>query len=133
MRGGDIVFISLHSLSTHVHTETWTLAELNRYITICYISPPAHLTPHTPGHLHTHLLPHTSTLTHTSHHPIPTLPPHTPKLFTPLHTLPPSHPPISPLTLHTSQYTHYNYPYYVITRSTYTHHASRQIYTGKTA
>ena len=95
MRGGDIIFISLHSFCPHVHTEQVlnTSRDEQKYAPQCAVHT---ITPHTYGHLHTHLLisppshltpshphPHTSPLStsffhpHTSHPPIPLLTPHT--------------------------------------------------------
>ena len=127
MRGGDIVFISLHSFCPHVHTEHWMQAELNNLL-----STQSHLTqmdtvtltsshPHTliPSQPHPQTSPLSTSYTlhftpshilrHTSHPPISLRTPHTlPYPFshlTPSH-IPPhtSHPPISLLTPHTLPY-----------------------------
>ena len=94
VRGGDIVFISLHSFYPHVHTEHLMQAELNNVL-----STPSQLT-----HMDTFTLTSSHPHPHTSHHHTPTLTPTTltPPL-SPLHT--PSHPPTlpfpsSPLTPH---------------------------------
>ena len=108
VRGGDILFVSLHSFCPHLHTEHWMPAKLNRNITMWY---PHHHTSHTwtPAHSPP---PHTSTLTPSHPHPhaspLSTSPPF-PFPSSHTHTLPfPfSHPPISLFTPHTSEYTHY--------------------------
>ena len=115
VRGGDIVFISLHSFCPHVHTEHWTPAEMSINIYHNVLSTTSHLT-----HMDTFTLTSSHPHPHTSYHHTPTLTPHTitPRpshlpplhlpslLYTPLPTLTPSHFPPHPshLTMHTLLY-----------------------------
>ena len=85
MRGGDIVFISLHSFCPHVHTEHWMQAELNNVL-----STPSQLA-------------HMDTFTLTSSHTHPHTYLHYTSPLSSTHPFPPSHFPPHPshLTMHT--------------------------------